>query len=175
MAHSDYLPRGARQQNLGPPVIGCCKRLLSTDGFLRPSAITSRWTTFSKGCSIPAIQDCIQDGRHSRFYLYFHYFWSHLICSTSTWGFLVSENLNLTFGVLYHGYFARKLLKIYFDNSICVHLTGVWRDCNTSWIDDARQSKSDLEQTKSWSKSTKKLPIPYRCHQYWDCKHQFWI
>ena len=69
--------QGARPQNLGPPDTGCCKRLLGTDGFLGPSAITSRWTTFSVGYSIPAIQDGVQDGRHSGVYSYFHQFLPH--------------------------------------------------------------------------------------------------
>ena len=57
----------------------CYKRLLYMVGFLRPSATTSGWTTFSIGYCNSEIQDGVQDGRHNlkspwyhQLLLYFH-------------------------------------------------------------------------------------------------------
>ena len=43
----------------------CYKRLLYMVGFLRPSATTSGWTTFSIGYCNSEIQDGVQDGRRN--------------------------------------------------------------------------------------------------------------
>ena len=161
--------QGARPQNLGPPDTGCCKRLLGTDGFLGPSAITSRWTTFSVGYSIPAIQDGVQDGRHSGIYWYFRQFLPHF------------DEWHINFGV----FGVRESDFGVVDQLGWLFYKGVWKffllQLDLHLFDKRRKRLQHnmnrwCQTIKIWhridnllkQKHKKTLPIPYAGHRHWD-------